>query len=58
MISMVTFFCLLIVSYFSINDDNRMNFYAKLQINYVDMQKKILSGKHFENFQKFTINAT
>lgn len=58
MISMVTFFCLLIVSYFSINDDNRMNFYAKLQYNYVDMQKKILSGKHFENFQKFTINAT
>lgn len=40
MISMVTFFCLLIVSYFSINDDNRMNFYAKLQYNYVDMQKK------------------
>lgn len=40
MISMVAFFCLLIVSYFSINDDNRMNFYAKLQYNYVDMQKK------------------
>lgn len=40
MISMEAFFCLLIVSYFSINDDNRMNFYAKLQYNYVDMQKK------------------